>query len=257
MWVPIAALAFLLFYLLVIRWYLPTMWDVPSWDRPLAYRTRWLHAAVWLIGIFLFVASVVAICMVSGWLFFVPFILLFALTARQRFKKESQIDATIKKAIVLHYELTQQGMPEPDVYKQIAKQLTNISEDELSHHFDSPHEWTLERLVQYLILPLNDLWHFDMGAGATGVVAADNFAMANRIKAFRQSFEGLRAAHEERDRRELEGQQSPRAAPTPLREDAPRMQVPSSKELVKTSPEEWRSVIAAARHDSTRSSKQS
>lgn len=195
LWIATAALAFLLLYFLVVRWYLPTVWDVPNWDWPPAYHTWWLHAAVWLIALVLFSVSVVAVCIVSGWLSFIPFVLLLVLISKQRFRRESQIDATIKKAIVLHYELKQRGVSEPDIYKQIAAQLTDLPEDRLRHYFDSSpgHEWTLEILIQYLILPSLELWQRSAGFHMADVEAA---AMRDRIRGFQQSFESLRTAAE-------------------------------------------------------------
>src|SRR5271166_6518515 len=114
--VTAAVVAFLLFYFLVVRWYLPTMWDVPNWDRPLVFSRSWFHVSVWLTAVFLFLVSVIGLFTVNWWLSLVPFVVLFALIAKQRFKKESKIDATIKKAILLHYELKQKGLPEHDIY---------------------------------------------------------------------------------------------------------------------------------------------
>ncbi len=166
------------------------MWDVPNWDRPPLFRRNWFHAAIWLAGTLTFVASVLSLWVVNAWLCLVPFALLVLFVGRSRFRRESQVDAVIKKAILLEYELKRQGLVEQEVYRQIAKQLTNIGDDDLNYYFDSKHEWTLENLIQFLILPLMELWHHDSGSQAADI--ADMATMRDRIKGFRESFEGLR-----------------------------------------------------------------
>lgn len=57
------------------------------------------------------------------------------------------------------------------------------------------HNWDLERLIQYVILPAKRLYSYQPGQAVHG--AEENAQMRDRIRGFIDSFERLRKLHEE------------------------------------------------------------
>lgn len=132
--------------------------------------------------------------LVSGWLVPVPLVLGFILPSWRASKRESELDAAIKKSIVTHYELKEQGIAEPEIFKRVLVAVAGTEAADYEFLLESSdRNWDLERLIQYLILPAKRL--YSPGQGLRGT--EESTQVRQRIRGFIASFERLRAVHQD------------------------------------------------------------
>jgi len=196
MWAVLGIVSFLLFCKLFISYYLGNVDRSPQ-ERPLIFARGWFHATIWSTGLLLLGISVAFLYFVSGWLTPIPVILAIILPRWRATKRVSELDAVIKKCIVTNYELTSQGIPKPDIYRQILNSVAGAAGRDYEGVFETAdlEDWDLARAIQYVILPAKGLYSYQPGRGLQG--AQTNAAMAERIKGFIAAFERLRSTHDQ------------------------------------------------------------
>jgi hypothetical protein len=161
----------------------------------LIFARRWFHLAIWSLGLLLLGLSMLFSYLVSGWLVAVPLILAFILLGWKGLKRESELDAAIKKSIVTHYELKKQGVPEPDIFKRVLVVVAGAEAQDYEFLLESSdHNWDLERFIQYVVLPAKKLYSYQPGQGVRG--AEESAQIRDRIRGFMASFERLRVLNE-------------------------------------------------------------
>ncbi|HEY3975398.1 MAG TPA: hypothetical protein VGM18_20530 [Candidatus Sulfotelmatobacter sp.] len=197
MWIFLGLASFLLFYKLFISYYLGNAGRGPL-DSPPVFARSWFHRVVWSLALLLLGLSALFSYAVSGWLVPVPLILALILPGWKAFRRDAELDATIKKSIVTHYELKGQGVPEPEIFKRVVTIVAGAEAEDYEFLWESAdYDWDLERVIQYIILPAKKLHSNHPGQGVHGVEAS--VEVRNRIRGFVASFERLRVGHEERD----------------------------------------------------------
>ena len=141
--------------------------------------------------------SVVFLYFVSGWLTPIPVVLAFLLPGWRASKRASELDAVIKKCIVTHFELTNQGVRKPEIYRRILNSVVGTAGRHYEGIFETTdlEDWDLARAIQYVILPAKGLYSYQPGSGLQGAQA--NAEMGERIKGFIATFERLRSTHDQ------------------------------------------------------------
>lgn len=196
MWLFLALASFLVFYKLFVSYYLGNVIRPSQLDRPLIFARGWFHCAVWSLGLLLLGLSALFAYLVNGWLVIVPLILAFILPGWNASKREAELDAAIKKSIVTHYELKEQGVPQSEIFKRVLAAVAGPTARDYVFLLESGnHDWDLERVIQYVILPAKGLWSYQPGQGLRG--AERSAQIGQRIRGFMASFERVRVIHDE------------------------------------------------------------
>ena len=121
MWIVGCAI-FLLYYLFVFRWYAP-QWGASPLGRPMAWSRGWYHIGVLIIAVLLFLSSSYFFYLSSGWMVFVPVVLVPISWVVYAQMQNSRLNDLIRQSMMIQIRMEALGSPQPQINNAIMVQL--------------------------------------------------------------------------------------------------------------------------------------